>query len=408
VTRWAAGSGAAPSMAIGVGYAVDPGRGRTAVPVRSAIAIAALSVTALAGAITFGANLSRLVHTPRLYGQSWDVTADAQFSPLPSSQIIAVLGKDPGVTAWTFGVHNVATFDGQDVPTIGLTPSSRALLAPTIVEGRAAEAPQEIALGTKTLDQLHRSVGQTVSAEFVDLSGSQAPTKVNMRIVGRSVFPFFGEGSFTPTGLGVGAQVATPRPTGARSDRTANFVLVRVAPGPHHDAQVAQVVRDLGRAPICGPFNQCSLTTTSRPADIVNYARVQSTPVALAAVLALLAIGVVTNLLVSSIRRRRRDLAILKTLGFVRRQVSAAVAWQATTVVAIALVVGIPVGAALGRWVWATFASNLGIPGAARTPWLALLVAIPTALIIANVIAAGPGIRAGRLRPAPALRADRA
>ena len=92
-TRGVANAGAPPSVAIGVGYAVDPGRGRTAVPVRSAIIVTILAMSALAAAITFGANLSRLVHTPRLYGQSWDVTADAQFSPLPSTQTVALLRK---------------------------------------------------------------------------------------------------------------------------------------------------------------------------------------------------------------------------------------------------------------------------------------------------------------------------
>jgi putative ABC transport system permease protein len=163
----------------------------------------------------------------------------------------------------------------------------------------------------------------------------------------------------------------------------------------------SQLVRDLARPPFC--FNECSVSTTSRPTDILNYTRVQSTPVALAAVLALLAIGVITNILVSSIRRRRRDLAILKTLGFARRQISAAVAWQATTLVALALLVGLPIGAALGREVWASFATNLGVSHNPRTP-PALAIAIPVALTIGNLIAAIPGVLARRVAPAKVLR----
>ena len=70
----------------------------------------------------------------------------------------------------------------------------------------------------------------------------------------------------------------------------------------------------------------------------------------LAGLLALLAAAALAHLLVTSVRRRRRDLAILKSLGFVRGQVSAAVAWQATTVALLALAVGLPLGVALGRW----------------------------------------------------------
>ena len=124
----------------------------------------------------------------------------------------------------------------------------------------------------------------------------------------------------------------------------------------------------LERAHLCTADNQCTVSTNIRPTDVLNYARIQRTPLVLAAVLALLAIGVLANLLVSSIRRRRHDIAILKTIGFRRRQVSAAVAWQATTVVGLALLVGLPVGVALGRWVWSTFATNLGIPVEPRTP----------------------------------------
>jgi ABC-type antimicrobial peptide transport system permease subunit len=409
LTRWATTAGAPPATAIGVGYAVDPGRGRTAVPVRSAIAVTALAVTALAGALTFGANLSRLVHTPKLYGQSWDVTADAQFGSLPSARVVSLLRKEPGVTAWTFGVHDDVTIAGQEVPTIGLTRAEGSLLAPTVLSGRVADSSHDIVLGTKTLEHAHRRVGQVVTVDFQVSCcdpGAKAPPPANLRIVGRGVFPFFGEGSFTPTGLGIGAQVSGPTGIGSSASRPANFVLVDVAPGPDHDAEVTRLTRDLGRSPLCTADNQCTVSTTNRPTDVLNYSRVQSTPLALAAVLALLAIGVVANLLVSSIRRRRRDFAILKTLGFRRRQLSATVAWQATTLVGVALVIGLPIGTALGRWVWSTFARDLGVPADAHTPTAALLLAIPAALVIGNLIAAVPGALARRSPPAKALRTE--
>ena len=143
-----------------------------------------------------------------------------------------------------------------------------------------------------------------------------------------------------------------------------------------------------------------------RPVDILNYSRIQSTPLALAALLGLLALATVAHLLVTSIRRRRRDFAVLKTLGFVRRQVSAAVAWQATSLVALALLIGLPVGIAAGRWVWQLFAGQLGVPTEPRVPVSAVILAIPAALVVANLLAAGPGWVAGRLKPAPVLRTE--
>jgi ABC-type antimicrobial peptide transport system permease subunit len=405
IRRWATAAGAPPTMAIGIGQAIEPGRGRSAVPSRTAIGVTAMAVVAIAAVATFGANLSRLVHTPRLYGQSWDVTVDSQFSPLPTPQIESLMRRLPGVTAWTYGTHTDVNVGRQIIPAVALVSSRHGVIAPTVVSGRPAVGPHEVVFGAKTLEHIHRHVGQTVSASQPN-PGTATPPAETMRIVGRSVFPFFGMGSFTPTGLGSGAQVTEPMPAANAQGPPITIVLVRVAPGAAHAANVASVFRGFEREHICGVYNQCSITTTSRPTDILNYSRIQATPTALAAVLALLAIGVVANLLVTSIRRRRHDLAILKTLGIGRRGVSATVAWQATTLVGVALLFGLPIGIAVGRQVWSVFADGLGIPSDPHTPTLALVLAIPAALLIGNVIAAIPAYFAGRTAPAQILRTE--
>jgi ABC-type antimicrobial peptide transport system permease subunit len=126
----------------------------------------------------------------------------------------------------------------------------------------------------------------------------------------------------------------------------------------------------------------------------------------LAGVLGLAAAAAVAHLLVTSVRRRRRDLAILKTLGFVRRQVSATVAWQATTVVVIALAVGLPLGIAAGRWTWTFFADQLGVVPVPVIALVSVLLAIPAVIVAGNLIAAVPGRLAARTRPAEILRSE--
>jgi ABC-type lipoprotein release transport system permease subunit len=126
----------------------------------------------------------------------------------------------------------------------------------------------------------------------------------------------------------------------------------------------------------------------------------------LASILAVAALGTLAHTLVTSIRRRRRDLAILKTLGFVKGQVSAAVAWQATTLVAVALLVGLPLGVAAGRRGWRLFADQLGIIAEPAVPVVPTLLAIPVAVLVANLIAVVPGRLAGRTRPALLLRTE--
>jgi ABC-type lipoprotein release transport system permease subunit len=146
--------------------------------------------------------------------------------------------------------------------------------------------------------------------------------------------------------------------------------------------------------------------TDQRPRDIRDYAAVRATPLVLSAVLALLAVGALTHVLLTSVRRRRRDLAMLKTLGLTRRQVLGVVGWQASALATVALVFGLPLGLVAGRWSWEAFAKSLGVSGGATVPVLPVLLAIPVMLLIANLIAAGPGSSAARLRPAAILRRE--
>ena len=389
--------GAPVSAAIGARLALEPGRGRTAVPVRSAIAGTALAVAAVAASFTFGSNLVRLVNTPRLYGQAWQVAIDAQFGQIGQGDAEAVLRQSRGVSGWTLGNHGEATIAGRQIPTVSMAGAEGAPIFPTLLEGRSPRSPDEIVLGAKSLAAAHSRVGQTVE---VSLNGASTPQA--MRVVGRAVFPFFGFGSFTPTGLGDGAALLAPGP----SQYGYNFVLISVAPGPHARADMARVVRRLDAAGACPKDQFCSAVTAQRPVDVNNYARIKATPLALAGVLAVLAVATVTQFLVMSSRLRRRDFAVLKTLGFVRGQVSAAVAWQASILVGLALLVGLPVGVAAGRWTWQVFATRLGAAPDPRLPLLPVLVSIPAALAIANAVAVAPGWSAGRQRPAPVLRAE--
>src|SRR5206468_3082553 len=108
----------------------------------------------------------------------------------------------------------------------------------------------------------------------------------------------------------------------------------------------------------------------------------------------------------TSVRRRRRELALLKTIGFGRRQVGATIAWQATTLAAVGLVVGIPVGLLVGRAVWRSVADGLGVATGATTPTVGLILTVLAALALANLIAFFPARNAARTRPAIALRSE--
>ena len=148
------------------------------------------------------------------------------------------------------------------------------------------------------------------------------------------------------------------------------------------------------------------MTEPRLPVNIMNVARARTVPLILAAILGGLALATIVHGLVMAARRRRHDLAVLKTLGFVRRQIRAAVAWQSTTTVAVSLAVGVPIGILLGRWAWTVLADGLGI----RLMWVAPVgyIAAGAALVIvlANLAAMVPARIAARARPAEILRTE--
>ena len=118
--------------------------------------------------------------------------------------------------------------------------------------------------------------------------------------------------------------------------------LVRFASGVDRERAVPNLRRDL-----------TGFMFTPRPhAEVCNIQRVGGLPGLLAGLVALLALAMMTHTLVTSVRRRWRDLAMLKTLGFVRGQVVAAMVWQATTFAVVALAFGRQPGLAAGRWAW--------------------------------------------------------
>ena len=136
--------------------------------------------------------------------------------------------------------------------------------------------------------------------------------------------------------------------------------------------------------------------------------RIDGLPLALAAFVAAVALVAVGFALVSAGRRRRRELAVLRTLGFLGRQLRAVLAWQATTVAFIGLVVGVPLGLVIGRLVWSTVADELGVASTPTWPVLGVVLLVPAVLLAVNIVAALPRVRLhARALPSSYDRSDR-
>ncbi len=305
----------------------------------------------------------------------------------------------PGVTGYAAGSYGQVRLGGDQTPAIGIDAASGGGFV-TLLRGRAPAGPDEIALGAGTLRAHGWRVGEQISASATPEPAGQRGRRRPMRIVGEVVLPSFSEGGFAATNLGQGAEIATsllstPTPPFCTGRQTCYaFVLIRYRPGTNLHAAARRLQAALtahGCAPGCA-----TITADQRPADIQDYASVQGTPLALSALLALLAIAALAHVLLTSVRRRRRDLAVLKTLGLRRAQLLAVVSWQAGAMAAAALLIGVPAGLLAGRWAWALFATSAGVSPAASIPDLAVLIAIPVTLAAAIAIAAWPGWEAAQ------------
>ena len=404
-------SGLSPGAAIGTCFALEPGRGRSAVPVLSPMLGAALSVAVLGAALTFGTSLGHLVNSPRQQGWNWDVLVgnpnDLNDRLVQDGRLLAAnryVGAYSAIAILASQDQGTATIDSVTVPTLIAIDPLKGTVYPPLLQGHPPQADDQIVLGTQTLARLHRRVGQTVQ-----ISTQQGP--LTLHIVGRMIAPSIGD--LFSNELGDGAWVYGPAVEKQQSQQPAlptsgsgtgnatpptvfNLFAVRYAPGVSPAAAYASLRSEFG-----------SVVLRRLPSeDVLNIQNVDRLPLILAGLVALLGVTTIGNSLVTSVRRRRRDLAILKAIGFGPRQVAGVVSWQATTFSVVALIVGIPLGVIAGRWTWHLVASSIGSSSPAQVPDLLVALIVPATLLVCNLIAAVPGWSAARVPPAIVMSND--
>jgi hypothetical protein len=424
VAAAAMASGLPAPGVIGVRFALESNAGRTPVPVRSALFGTALAVIVVTATLTFGSGLQTLVSHPRLYGWNWTYGLVSEDAPDVPPQATALLSHDPKVAAWT-GVTIIGVqIDEETVPVI-LEPVDAAV-APPILSGHGVDSDDEIVLGAATMQQLHEHIGGTVTASFG--SPKSRPLYVPptvLHIVGTATMPAIGfpssEGNHPSMGTGAlipeGIEPAALRRALTEPYATLNgpeFVFVRMRIGVSDDAGLA----DMGRIATAaakaftavphglGTGGTVTVMSVLRPAEIVDYRSMGVTPVLLAGSLAAGAIVALGLTLAASVRRRRRDLALLKALGFTKAQLSASVAVHSTVVAIIGLLVGLPLGIVLGRLLWVLFAHEIYAVPTPTVPLLALVLLAIGALVLVNLAAAIPGRIAARMPTALLLREE--
>lgn len=402
VARLAA-AGAPPSAVIGVSHTLGSQSGGSPVPVRSALLGTVLAVTALCGTTVFGASLSHLTATPRLYGDDFQLNfplnqGQRGFEPALVKQLLG----DKLVSGITVAIAGFPTIDNEAVGAVVATAVRGQLLFST-VSGHLPTGAGQIGLGATTMRQIGAHVGSVV--DFSTRTGF-----VRMRVVAEVSFPVLLAGSVS---LGNGALLTTAGfiaaacPAGRlhtlclqkmneELNTGGGALMVSVVPGPAGQLDVNRYLTN----------DQSISTGPSTPISLINFGEAVDFPLIFGLILAASGAATLAHMLVVSVARRRREIGLLKVLGFANRQVGSVVAWQATTLAGIGIIVGTPLGVVIGRAVWTAFARNLGAVPVSVVPIWFLAVLLAGVVIVANLIAIVPTLVATRSKPKELLQAQ--
>jgi len=377
---------------------------RTGVSARSVVVAATTGVAALVVALTFSASLERLVNQPDLYGWNWDaaVVAANGYGNLDDQIARAALTTDAGVAAWSGAYFGTDVIDGQEVPLLGVEVDSAVL--PPIVTGRTIHRDGEVVLGSATARELGVDIGDEVVIGDADRARS-------LEVVGLATFPAIGPVHVARTSLGVGAMVLSDLVPGSDLDITAsergdfgpNVIFVRFVERADREAALGRLRQ--ASEPLRG-FAGLDVLDVQRPAEIVNSSALGRAPLALAGALLLGALASLALSIGSFVRRRRHDLAVLRTLGFTARQMTGTVSWQAALLVTPGVLAGVPLGVLVGRLLWGDFAERMDAIANTSIPVLSIVGIAMTAYVVALVAAGLHARTAARLRPAELLRTE--
>jgi hypothetical protein len=376
VVRRLAAVGGRPPVVVGLRLALERGAGRTAVPVLSSIVAVMLGVAGVASVVVFSASLDRLVTSPERFGWPAEILiADTE------DDLVDELAADPSFDLVVRGASTTVRVEGETVPAVSLL-DRKGVMHWELISGRPPATPDEVVLGTRVADRLDKGTGDTVVLRSAD--GDR-----DVAVVGIAVLPTF-------AGTALGRNVALTEEGLDRFAEADAFGEAPVSPSP-------DVPFEEARAELAARYE---ISTVELPDDVRNLEDLGAIPAALGGFLGLLAVVALAHAVVVAARRRGRDVAMLRVLGFTPGQTRGAFAVMATTTAVVALVLGLPLGLALGATVWRTVAEGAAVRGDALIAPIPIALLAASTIVVALALAAWPAWRASRNRPAVSLRSE--
>jgi ABC-type lipoprotein release transport system permease subunit len=380
-----------PPAATGARFALDAGTGNQRLPVVPTLATVSATVAIAIAAIVVHTNLEHLVSTPAQYGQPWDLAVSALDPTL--EPVMRDAAEDPlvaGADLTRSGELDATLPDGQktQIKTVGI----EGIGGPTSLVMRSGRPPigiEEVAMAGDTMADLGVAIG-----DRIDVRGGCATRSVE--VVGEAIVPIIDQGD---PGEGIvlsleGFTAVCAQLLAAQIDRTIEL-LMRFDDEEDAEAFAAELEAD--GAPI---------DRRSVPTDVRSLGDLRLVPAAVGIAVCGFGLIAVAHALVLAVRRRRRDLGVLRALGMRPGEASAAVRWQALTIAVIAALVGIPVGLASGRALWLAIVGPIHVLLDIDVPVPLVLSAGVAAVLAALALAVVPAHRATRLPPAEILRSE--
>jgi ABC-type lipoprotein release transport system permease subunit len=387
------------SLVIGARFALEPGRGRSTVPVRSALVGAVAGVLGVLAAFTFSAGVSDAASHPARFGQTWQLTTFLGYNGQdfgPAGRVLRAVAADRDVTGVDDARIGGAQSGQVSIESFTYAPVGGKRPAVVLTAGRMPASPDEIVLAPTTAQELNAGTGSVVR-----LTGG-TPTSRAVRVTGIGFIP-----PGPHNGYADGAWLTPAGYNRIFDGASFGFKFHAATVSLREGADVQAVARRLDAAARAIPGGKAFTFTPPDPIpEVQEIQDLELLPVALSAFLALLAVSAVGHALSIAVRRRRHDLAVLRALGITRRQARLVVTTQASLLALIGLIFGVPLGIALGRVIWRTVAGFAPLAYHPPVALLALLLIGPAALLAANALAAWPQRRAARLQAGQVLRSE--
>ena len=385
---WAAPSGRRPSavsrllgLALPVGttwglhLALGPGRSGSRRANQAGVAGVALAALAGVAALVLASSIDHLFSTPAAYGWIWDFAVD--------DDAAQDLVEDPELESVGIVTAGSIAFDGPPLQARGIE-SLEGELPVLIVDGRHAESG-EVVLGARTMADLGVGIGDSVVAEGTG-------QRKEFEVVGEAVFA----GVVDVPEAGWGAAMPRAQFEELGSDDAVTTGVVALADGVDRDAFAARWTAETGEPP----------TAVEEPVELARLREIEAFPRVLTLFLAIVGLLSAAYAMVVTVRQRRFELAVLRSMGMTRRGVYEALSVQGAVLALLGMAIGVPLGVAAGQVVWRQVASSLGLVVSVEVPWDTIVPAVVASCVVVAAIALVPARAVVRARPAQALRAE--